>query len=111
MRKRRFLIMSNTFLNGMKQVNNYTITENGALTHTSTMNSLLDLFAMGAAYRTRTDEDVILLFKNAFAEDPTYALKCLSTFVMCVVVRVSAGSSVWLLSGWPSTTLLLCSVT
>lgn len=69
--------MSNAFLNGMKSTTNYTRTENGALTHTSTLNGLLDLFAMGAAYRTRSDEDVILLFKNAFAEDPTYALKCL----------------------------------
>ena len=67
----------NTCLNGMKQANNYTITENGALTHKSTMDDLLDLFAMGAAYRTRSDEDVILLFKNAFAADPVYALKCL----------------------------------
>ena len=67
----------NTFLNGMKQVNNYTITENGALTHFTTMDGLLDLFAMGAAYRTRTDEDVIVLFKKAFDEDPVYALKCL----------------------------------
>ena len=69
--------MSNAFLNGMKTATNYTLTENGAVTHKSTMNALLDLFAMGAAYRTRSDEDVILLFKNAFAEDPTYALKCL----------------------------------
>ena len=67
----------NTFLNGMKQVNNYAITENGALTHKSTMDGLLDLFAMGAAYRTRTDEDVIVLFKKAFDEDHVYALKCL----------------------------------
>ena len=67
----------NTFLNGMKQVNNYAITENGALIHKSTMDGLLDLFAMGAAYRTRTDEDVIVLFKQAFDEDPVYALKCL----------------------------------
>ena len=67
----------NTFLNGMKQVNNYAITENGALTHFTTMDGLLDLFAMGAAYRTRSDEDVIVLFKNAFNEDPVYALKCL----------------------------------
>lgn len=67
----------NTFLNGMKQVNNYAITENGALTHFTTMDGLLDLFAMGAAYRTRTDEDVIVLFKKAFDEDPAYALKCL----------------------------------
>ena len=69
--------MSNAFLNGMKTATNYTLTENGAVTHKSTMNALLDLFAMGAAYRTRSDEDVILLFKKAFAEDPTYALKCL----------------------------------
>ena len=32
---------------------------------------------MGGAYRSRTDEDVVLLFKNAFIENPTYALKCL----------------------------------
>ena len=67
----------NTFLNGMKQVNNYAMTENGGLTHFTTMDGLMDLFAMGAAYRSRTDEDVILLFKNAFECDPVYALKCL----------------------------------
>ena len=67
----------NTFLNGMKQINNRAVTENGALTHKSTMNAVLDLFAMGAAYRTRSDEDVIVLFKKAFDEDPVYALKCL----------------------------------
>ena len=67
----------NTFMNGLKTANNFTYTENGALTHKSTMNALLDFFAMGAAYRSRSDEDCILLFKNAFAENPTYALKCL----------------------------------
>ena len=67
----------NTFLNGMKTASNYTRTENGALTHKSTMDGLMDLFAMGAAYRSRTDEDVMLLFKNAFDENPVYALKCL----------------------------------
>ena len=67
----------NTFLSGMKSATNYTITENGALTHKSTMDAVLDLFAMGAAYRTRSDEDVIVLFKNAFKADPVYALKCL----------------------------------
>ena len=67
----------NKFMNGLKTANNYTFTENGALTHRSTESNLLDLFAMGAAYRTRSDEDVILLFKNAFEENPVYALKCL----------------------------------
>ena len=69
--------MANAFMNGLKSASNYTYTENGALTHQSTNSALLDLFAMGAAYRTRSDEDVILLFKNAFRENPTYALKCL----------------------------------
>ena len=67
----------NNFMNGLKSANNYAITENGALTHKSTLDGLMDLFAMGAAYRSRTNEDVILLFKNAFDEDPVYALKCL----------------------------------
>ena len=67
----------NNFLNGMKSATNYTYTENGAVTHKTTMDGLMDLFAMGAAYRTRTDEDCIFLFKQAFDENPTYALKCL----------------------------------
>ena len=69
--------MSNKFLNGMQSASNFTRTENGALTHKSTLDGLMDLFAMGAAYRTRSDEDVIVLFKNAFESDPVYALKCL----------------------------------
>jgi hypothetical protein len=67
----------NNFLNGLSNATNFTYTENGALTHKTTRSSLLDLFAMGAAYRTRSDEDVILLFKNAYHENPVYALKCL----------------------------------
>ena len=63
--------MSNVFLNGLQKTSNYAVTENGALTHASTMSGLLDLFAMGAAYRTRTNEDVIMLFKNAYEENPT----------------------------------------
>ena len=54
----------NTLLNGMKNATNYTYTENGAITHKSTMSGLLDLFGMGAAYRTRSDEDCIVLFQN-----------------------------------------------
>ena len=73
----------NTFLNGMKSATNYAITENGALTHKSTMDNLMDLFAMGAAYRTRSDEDCILLFKNAYVDNPTYALKCLFYIADC----------------------------
>lgn len=67
----------NQLLNGLQNRSNLTYTENGALTHKSTKSMLLDMFAMGAAYRTRTESDVILLFKNAYEENPEYALKCL----------------------------------
>ena len=67
----------NKFLNGLTDATNFGYTENGAVKRLSTRSALLDMFAMGAAYRTRSDEDCILLFKNAFEENPVYALKCL----------------------------------
>lgn len=67
----------NTFLSGLKDNANLTYTENGAVTKRSTSSSLLDLFSLGGAYRFRSDEDVILLFKKAYEEDAVYALKCL----------------------------------
>lgn len=66
-----------TLLNGMKAATNFTYTENGALTHKSSMSGLLDLFGMGAAYRTRSDADCIYLFQKAYEEDAVHALKCL----------------------------------
>ena len=67
----------NKFINGLNDATNFTYTENGAITHCTTKSDLLDMFAMGGAYRTRSDEDVILLFKKAYEENPVYALKCL----------------------------------
>ena len=58
--------MANTFMNAMNNANNYVMTENRALTHASTMSGLLDMFALGGAYRTRSDADCILLFKKAY---------------------------------------------
>ena len=65
------------FLTGLKEANNLTFTENGALTHRSTTSDLLDLFALGGAYRNRTDMDIIQLVNKAFCEDEVYTLKCL----------------------------------
>lgn len=67
----------NSFMNGLKAANNFTYTENGAVTHRTTQSDLLDMFALGGSYRNRTDNDVKILFRKAFAENPVYALKCL----------------------------------
>lgn len=67
----------NTFMNQLNNNFNYKRTENGALAHKTTNSAVYDMFALGAAYRPRSDEDVILLFKNAFEENETLALKCL----------------------------------
>lgn len=67
----------NAMLNGLKDATNFTHTENGAITHKTTKSDLMDMFAMGASMRNRSDEDVILMFRKAFKEDPVYALKCL----------------------------------
>ena len=60
--------MENTFLDSMKRDMNYTETENGGITHKSTLDAVYDMFALGGAYRSRSDEDCILLFKKALEE-------------------------------------------
>lgn len=67
----------NTFLNEMISKDNITLTENGGLTRKTTKSAVLDMFALGGSYRNRSDEDVILLFKNAYEENKELALKCL----------------------------------
>lgn len=67
----------NTFMSGLTNATNYTKTENGAVAHKSTNSAVYDMFALGAAMRNRSDEDIILKFKNAYLENPELALKCL----------------------------------
>lgn len=67
----------NEFLKAMKNETNYGYTEKGGVKHNSTLNAVLDMFAMGGSMRNRSDEDVILMFKKAYQEDATLALKCL----------------------------------
>lgn len=69
--------MTNLFMQGLQNVTNYDYTEKGALTHKTTNSAVYDMFALGGAYRNRTDNDCILLFKNALEEDKNLALKCL----------------------------------
>lgn len=68
---------SNAFLNSLVDQSEFIYTENGAVARSTTKSALLDLFALGGSYRSRSDEDCIFLFKKAYEENPAYALKCL----------------------------------
>ena len=65
----------NSFMNELKERDNYTTTENGATAHKSTLNKVYDMFAFGGAYRGRSNEDCILLFKQALEENQDLAMK------------------------------------
>lgn len=67
----------NKLLENLKEESTHAVTANGGATYNTTKNAVADLFALGGAYRQRTDENCILLFKKAFAEDPTLAMRCL----------------------------------
>ena len=58
----------------LKAMKNETLTENGAKTYKSSLNECLDLFALGGAYRNRSEEDVIDLFTKAYQQDELTAL-------------------------------------
>jgi len=67
----------NGIIDSLKRMQNYTVTENGGVAHKSTLSAVYDLFAFAGAYRSRSDDDCILLFKKAFEENELLALKCL----------------------------------
>ena len=69
--------MSNAFINGLREMSNYTYTENNAVSLRSTLDAVYDLFTLGAAYRQRSEEDIINLFKKAYRENAELAMKCL----------------------------------
>ena len=64
-------------LNSIKKELNKKLTENNAPAYSSTLNSVIDMFAFGAAYRNRSDEDMIALFECALDENKELAMKCL----------------------------------
>ena len=65
------------FLNNLKKETNFTLTENGATTHVSTMSDNLDLFATIGALRNAPEKDILERFNRAYAEDPDTAMKIL----------------------------------
>ena len=64
-------------LQELKKEANYTLTENGALTYSSTMNHCLDLFATIGALRRAEEQEIINRFVRAYAENPDVAMKVL----------------------------------
>lgn len=73
----------NSFLNGMIDATNFKFTENGAVAHKTTKKAIYDMFALCGAYRSRSDEDCIVMFKNAFEENRDLAMKCLFYLADC----------------------------
>lgn len=54
-----------------------TYTENGAITHTTSSNRLVDMFFMLPVSSQRDESEIERIFQEAYKEDPIYALKCL----------------------------------
>lgn len=67
----------NKFLNRLIDETNFGYTENGAIKHNNAGSDLLTMFALGGSMRNRSENDIILMFRKAYAENPLYALKCL----------------------------------
>ena len=67
----------NELLKGLQEASNKTRTANGAITYSSTLTKVYDLFAQGGAMRGASADDCIRMFAQAYDEDPTMALKCL----------------------------------
>lgn len=73
----------NSILNAMQKQANYKLTENEGVALKSTQNAVLDMFALCGAYRSRSEEDCIFMFKKALEEDANLALKCLFYLADC----------------------------
>lgn len=66
--------MSN-LINAMRQKD--ALTANGALTNSTSLNAVVDMFFLAGASRTMSEQNIINVFVKAYAENPTLAVKCL----------------------------------
>ena len=64
-----------TLLDNIKNEQNLTLTENGALALNSTSNALVDLFSVSGAMRNRGDREIATMFGKAMIEDKLVATK------------------------------------
>jgi hypothetical protein len=67
----------NKLLEGLEKYQNLNLTENLAKTYKSTLDPVLDLFALGGALRSRNSDSIISLFSKAFSTNKELALKTL----------------------------------
>jgi hypothetical protein len=65
------------FLEGLKEIDNYDYTENGAKVYKATNSYVLDFFSQAGAMRNTSKNEIIKLFSKAYNEDKLLALKCL----------------------------------
>ena len=72
--------MTTRFLNALKGVDNYTLTENGAVAKATTNSAVLDFFSQGGAIRALSPEKQQDMFLRAWAENPELALKAMFYF-------------------------------
>ena len=66
--------MSN-LLNAMRQHDS--VTANGAVTHSTSLNAVVDMFFLAGASRKMDEQAMINVFVKAFDQDPILAIKCL----------------------------------
>lgn len=66
-----------SYLENLKEQANYTRTLNGALTHGSTGDACLNLFAVAGGMRYRDPADIIRMFELAYIENRELAMKLL----------------------------------
>lgn len=69
--------MSKSFLKYLEEEDNFTLTENGAISLKSTTNWCLDAFGMLGAMKDSSEDDILTIFYKAFAEDPETAMRLL----------------------------------
>lgn len=65
------------FLTALKELDNYTTTENGAVALSSTGNAMLDAFGSLAAMKNSPEDDILRTFARAFKEDQALAMRLL----------------------------------
>ena len=53
------------------------LTENLAVTHSTSLSNVVDMFFLAGASRTMSEKDILTVFTRAHTEDPVLAMKCL----------------------------------